>query len=218
MIVRSVRDQPVDSSDGRLDRVLRRMKLNKAVGADEIPIELYEAVLAARTDLYGIVRRIFDGEQIPDRLVVVLFVMLYKGPKKGTVNEFSSYRPIGLLAHAWKLAEAVFMEELATDTELFLEPTNEGSRSGRGARNNILRLRIFIDMTLALGLRGVITFLDYTGAFDATSRKFLDNAIPKLRRHDAMRATPWTPSEVPKKLHTNVFKNTSIVWLGASRH
>ena len=56
-IVRSVRERPVNLSDGRLDRVLRRMKLNKATSADEIPTELYEAVLEARADLYGIVRR-----------------------------------------------------------------------------------------------------------------------------------------------------------------
>ena len=178
-IVRSVRERPVNLSDGRLDRVLRRMKLNKATSADEIPTELYEAVLEARADLYGIVRRIFDEGAVPNKLVVVLFVMLYKGAKKGTVDEFDAYRPIGLLSHAWKLAEAVFMEELAADTELFLEPANQGSRLGRGARDNILRLRIFIDMTLALGLRGVITFLDYSGAFDATSRKFLDTVIRK---------------------------------------
>eukprot|EP01051_Picozoa_sp_SAG22_P024212 SAG22_NODE_6609_length_832_cov_0.778990_1_plen_122_part_00 len=69
--------------------------------------------------------RIFDEGAVPDKLVVVLFVMLYKGAKKGTVDAFDAYRPIGLLSHAWKLAEAVFMEEQAADTELFLEPATK---------------------------------------------------------------------------------------------
>jgi ribonuclease HI len=181
-LVRGVREKDVDLSDGRLDRVLRRMKLGKAAGDDDIPTEVYEAVTEARCDLYSIVRRVFTlggegGEDFPDLLVLVLFVMLYKGAKKGTVNEFAAYRPIGLMRTSFKLIDAVFVEELEKDTELFLDPAQEGSRPHRGARGNILRARLFIDLTIAMGLRGVMVLLDYSGAFDATSRKFLDNTV-----------------------------------------
>eukprot|EP01050_Picozoa_sp_SAG11_P021766 SAG11_NODE_3946_length_2137_cov_5.418548_2_plen_95_part_00 len=87
------------------------MRLGKGVGEDGLPVELFEAVRAAREDLYSIVRRVYagavdGGEPIPTELTVSLFVMLYKGPKKGSVSTFSAYRPIGLLNHAWKLIEA----------------------------------------------------------------------------------------------------------------
>ena len=67
-------------------------------------------------------RRVFSDEEIPANLVVVLFIMLYKGAAKGTVNEFSAYRPVGLARHAFKIIDVIFMEELAEDTELFLSP------------------------------------------------------------------------------------------------
>ena len=136
--------------------------MKKASGDDDLPVEVYEACVEARTDLYSVIRRLLkegneEGDQeFPAQLVSVLFVMLWKGAKKGTVNEFEAYRPIGLMRHACKLADMVFVEELAEDTELFLDPHQEGSRKNRGARGNILRARLFIDTALGLGQEGVL--------------------------------------------------------------
>ena len=187
-LVRGVREKDIDLSDGRLDRVMRRLKEDKAVGDDEIPVEFYEAIKEARVDLYSIVRRVFETEEIPANLVVVLFIMLYKGFAKGTVNEFSAYRPVGLARHAFKLIDVIFMEELAEDTELFLSPAQDGFRALRGARGNILRMRLFISLTLELGMEGVITLLDYSGAFDATAQSFMDTVLGKAGARLKLRA------------------------------
>ena len=114
----AIRSKPLDLTDARLDRTMRKMKLDKACGDDEVPIEFWESVPEARRDLYDFIRTIFADRTVPDSLVVVLFVMIYKGAKKGTVNEFEAYRPIGLMRHTWKLVESVFLEELIDDTEL----------------------------------------------------------------------------------------------------
>ena len=90
-LVRAAREKKIDLSDGRLDRCLWRLKEERATGDDEVPVELYEAVQEARLDLYAIVRRLILGEDIPDRLVVVLFIMIYKGAKKGSMDAFGSY-------------------------------------------------------------------------------------------------------------------------------
>jgi hypothetical protein len=71
-LVRGVREKDIDLSNGRLDRVMRRLKEDKAVGDDEIPVEFYEAVMEARMDLYDIVRRVFSDEEILANMVVVL--------------------------------------------------------------------------------------------------------------------------------------------------
>ena len=60
---------------------MRRLKLERATGDDEVPTEFYEAVREARLDLYAIVRRLIEEEDIPDRLVVVLFIMIYPVPQ-----------------------------------------------------------------------------------------------------------------------------------------
>ncbi len=62
------------------------------------------------------------------------------------------FNELEVMQHVWKLIESGFVEELAKDTELFLEPSQEGSRPAQGARSNILRARIFIDITLKLGI------------------------------------------------------------------
>ena len=59
--------------------------------------------------------------------------MIYKAPKKGSVDIFGSYRPIGLIRHAFKLSDVVFQEELVQDTELFLTPAQNGFRALTGA-------------------------------------------------------------------------------------
>ena len=97
----------------------------------------------ARLGLYAIVRRLIEEEDIPDRLVVVMFIMIDKGAKKGSMDAFGSYRPIELLMHAFKVVDVVFLEELVEDTELFLSPAQEGFRVNAGARGNILRARLY---------------------------------------------------------------------------
>ena len=114
--------------------------------------------------------------------------MFYKGSKKGTVNEFPAYRPIGLARHAFKIIDVILMEELAEDTELFLSPAQDGSRANRGARGNILRKRLFISSTLELGMEGVITLLDYSGAFDATAQSFTNAVLGKAGARVKLRA------------------------------
>ena len=178
-LVQAMRESKVDLSTGRLDKTMKRLRLKKATGDDDIPTEFFEAVEEAREDLYELVRLIFQDEDIPASMVVIIFAMIYKGPKKGSVNVFGSYRPIGLIRHAFKLVDAVFQEELAIDTELFLSPAQEGFRALRGAPGNILRTRLFVTVVGAIGMEGLLTLLDYSGAFDATSHKFIDTVLGK---------------------------------------
>jgi hypothetical protein len=105
--------------------------------------------------------------------------MIYKGAKKGSMDAFGSYTPIGLLMHAFKLVDVVFLEELVEDTKLFLTPAQEGYIANRGARGNILRARMYTTLTLELGMVVVMTLLDYTGAFDAIARSSTDVVLGK---------------------------------------
>ena len=74
-------EKEIDLSDGRLDRVMRRLSEDRAIramGDDEVCSEFFEAVWDARQDLYDIVRRVFREGDVPVDLVVVLFCMIYK--------------------------------------------------------------------------------------------------------------------------------------------
>ena len=87
-------------SDKELDKALFAMKPGKAPGWDEIPAEVYQNSATARAELYRIIRIIFDTECIPAELVRGIFIMIYK---KKARDDFSNYRAICLLCHAYKL-------------------------------------------------------------------------------------------------------------------
>ena len=54
-----------------------------------------------------------------------------------------------------------------------------GFRGGRGCRDNVLLLRVIYDNVIRHKTDCVVTFIDFAGAFDSVSHKFLDEALRK---------------------------------------
>ena len=52
-----------------------------------------------------------------------------------------------------------------------------GLRKGKGTRDNIYVLRAINDAVLKAGEEIVVSFIDFTAAFDSVSHKFLDEAL-----------------------------------------
>ena len=66
-----------------------------------------------------------------------------------------------------------------------LPDSQTGFQPARGTRDNVCILKWTIDMLLREGREAIITFIDYTAAFDTERQKFLDKvlgAAAKLRR------------------------------------
>ena len=63
---------------------LRRLKIGKATGPDGIPAEVWKSSTVARDTLFFFLRQIWKHECVPVRLVLCVFVMLYK---KGATND-----------------------------------------------------------------------------------------------------------------------------------
>ena len=172
-------------TDNELDDALSGMKNCKAPGWDDIPVELYQNSASARVELYRIIRLIYDTEIVPAEMVRGIFIMLYK---KKDHNCYSNYRAICLLCHAYKLLSAVISARLHKDLEHVLPDSQAGFRRARGARDNVCILKWTTEMILREGREGIITFIDYSAAFDTESQKFLDEALAaanvstKLRR------------------------------------
>eukprot|EP01052_Picozoa_sp_SAG31_P058255 SAG31_NODE_17699_length_660_cov_11.848485_1_plen_106_part_01 len=94
--------QPTLLTVERMDRALERARLDRAVGSDGVPNELYEALFVARKALYDLVRLLWELVYCPADFVTVLFAMLYKGRVKGPAWKRAAYRSVGLLNHACK--------------------------------------------------------------------------------------------------------------------
>ena len=100
--------------------------------------------------------------------------MLYK---KASRDNFANYRAICLLCHAYKLLSAVVAHRMQVPLESILPDSQAGFRPARGARDNVAILKWTISMLLRESREAVVTFVDYTAAFDTLSHAFLDEAL-----------------------------------------
>ena len=69
-----------------------------------------------------------------------------------------------------------------------LPDSQAGFRKARGCRDNVLILKLIIDELVRAEQEAVVTFIDYTAAFDSLSHRYLDESLaeakvsPKVRR------------------------------------
>ena len=183
------REHTVSADDhlttSELEESLAALKSGKAPGCDGIPIEAYKHSPAARAELFRIAHIIWDSESMPPELVKGIFAMFYK---KNSKDDFSNYRAICLLCHAYKLISAVIARRLHVELEPILPDSQAGFRPARGTRDNVCVLKWTINMLLRESQPAVVTFIDYSAAFDTESQLFLDEALSaasvsvKLRR------------------------------------
>ena len=128
-------------------RALKKLKKGKACGPDEIPGEVYYNSQTAAIELYELLKLIWEREYVPAELVRASFVMLYKN--KGSANDLSKYRCIGLLPHAYKILSLIMLERIANECSEFLADWQAGFRPERGCRDNVLLLRVLFDQAIA---------------------------------------------------------------------
>ena len=158
----------------KLGACLKALRSGKATGCDNVPIEAYRGSVHATNELFRICQMLWHSERIPPELVRGTFIMLHK---KGSRDDMANYRAICLLCHSYKLLSAVVARRLMAVLEDRLPDTQAGFRPARGCRDNVCALRWFIDMVLREGRQSVVTFIDYSAAFDTESQLFLDSAL-----------------------------------------
>jgi hypothetical protein len=166
-------------SDADLERASLMLRGDRAVGDDEIPIELIRACEEAESDFFEDVREIWRLEYAPKNLAVGLFCMIWKGPAKGTSDDHANYRPIDLQNHRWKVIGVLLLLRLIEETELFLPETADGFRARRGGRDALLRVRLFIERCLGFGRRAWLFLQDYRAAFDSARHSSLEKALSR---------------------------------------
>ena len=93
---------------------MQRMKNGKAVGPDDIPVEVWkclgESALKFLTKLYN---RTMESERMPDEWRDSVLIPIFKN--KGDVQSCSNYRGIKLISHTMKLWERIVEKRLRSD-------------------------------------------------------------------------------------------------------
>ena len=154
---------------------LNRMNKGKARGPDDIPVEVYQGSDVCKMLLIQLLQKIWDTEEVPVEFAHASFKMLFKN--KGSKDDPSKYRCVGLLNHCYKVLSQCLLARLDKETDGYLADWQAGFRKLRGCRDNVMTLRTLVEDMLEQGQRMVATFVDYSAAFDTVSHKFLDLAL-----------------------------------------
>ena len=165
---------------------LARSKCGKSRGPDGIPIEIYKTSEVCKKLLIRLFQTTWDAEDVPAKFAQATFTMLYKN--KGSPDDPSKYRCIGLLNHAYKVFAQCIHKRLEQQTAKFLSEWQAGFRSKRGCRDNVLVLRTLCDYILRQDKKLYATFIDYSAAFDTVSHRFIDVALTKSGATNKSRA------------------------------
>ena len=110
---RLIRDdgEPNDQLVGEVTReevegALKKMKNDKSIGPDEIPVEVWKALGREGVDiLHQLIRGIMEKEVIPEKWRESTLIPIFK--EKGDIQGCENYRGIKLMSHTLKLFERV---------------------------------------------------------------------------------------------------------------
>ena len=80
---------------------------------------------------------------MPESLAEGCFIALFKN--KGSPNDFTKYRFICPLNHAYKVISAYLLLRLVRETDGYLPESQAGFRKGRSTRDNLYILTKLID-------------------------------------------------------------------------
>jgi len=164
-----------------VDRVIQKLKRNRASGPDDVPAEFWQAVSETSEGLAWVTalcNRCWTDEQMPDDWHQANVNAIHK---KGAVDNCGNYRPISLICVAYKLFASLLLKRLqAAGAEDRLTSTQFGFRRGHGTGDAICAVRRHIDLALAQRFgRTAMLALDWAKAFDSIN---VGAMITALRR------------------------------------
>ena len=80
------------------------------------------------------------------------------------------------------------LKRITKETEGYLQDWQAGFRQRRGCRDNVMILKTAVDKMLRENKPMVLTFIDYSAAFDSVGHKFLDMALGEAKARQKTRA------------------------------
>ncbi|KAK3546987.1 hypothetical protein QTP86_007916 [Hemibagrus guttatus] len=146
---REKRVEGVNSVEQKVDKIrkdevrkaLKRMESGKAVGPDNIPVEVWKCLGEAAVEfLTSLFNRVLESERMPEEWRSVL-VPIFKN--KGDVQSCSNYRGIKLMSHTMKLWERVVEARLRKVVEICEQ--QYGFMPRKSTTDAIFALRILME-------------------------------------------------------------------------
>ncbi|KAK3537003.1 hypothetical protein QTP86_032259 [Hemibagrus guttatus] len=174
---REKRVEGVNSVEQKVDKIrkdevrkaLKRMKSGKAVGPDDIPVEVWKCLGEAAVEfLASLFNRVLESERMPEEWRSVL-VPIFKN--KGDVQSCSNYRRIKLMSHTMKLWERVVEARLRKVVEICEQ--QYGFMPRKSTTDAIFALRILMEKYRDGQRELHCVFVDLEKAYDRVPREEL---------------------------------------------
>ena len=147
---------------------MQRMKNGKAVGPDDIPVEVWkclgESALKFLTKLYN---RTMESERMPDEWRDSVLIPIFKN--KGDVQSCSNYRGIKLISHTMKLWERIVEKRLRSD--LKFSNQQYGFMPGKSTTDALFALRVLMEKYREGQKELHCVFVDLEKAYDKVPRE-----------------------------------------------
>ncbi|XP_033228929.1 uncharacterized protein LOC117180541 [Belonocnema kinseyi] len=158
----NLQEDESDLSDVEINDQIKKLRMKKAPGEDEIPNEAWVYLeVDGKRKLFELIRRMWNEEGFPNswrkRIITPIF-------KKGETEDLKNYRPMTLLNKAYKLYAMILNERLVKDLEekKILPGTQAGFRKNNETMDNIYILQHFIQrelepLIIAVRVNGYLT-------------------------------------------------------------
>ncbi|KAK3541245.1 hypothetical protein QTP86_016907 [Hemibagrus guttatus] len=175
---REKRVEGVNSVEQKVDKIrkdevrkaLKRMKSGKAVGPDDIPVEVWKCLGEAAVEfLASLFNRILESERMPEEWRRSVLVPIFKN--KGDVQSCSNYRGIKLMSHTMKLWERVVEARLRKVVEICEQ--QYGFMPRKSTTDAIFALRILMEKYRDGQRELHCVFVDLEKAYDRVPREEL---------------------------------------------
>ncbi|KAK3572428.1 hypothetical protein QTP86_032647 [Hemibagrus guttatus] len=175
---REKRVEGVNSVEQKVDKIrkdevrkaLKRMKSGKAVGPDDIPVEVWKCMGEAAVEfLTSLFNRVLESERMPEEWRRSVLVPIFKN--KADVQSCSNYRGVKLMSHTMKLWERVVETRLRKVVEICEQ--QYGFMPRKSTMDAIFALRILMEKYRDGQRELHCVFVDLEKAYDRVPREEL---------------------------------------------
>ena len=163
-----------DILECKLKWALGSITMNKASGADHIPVELFQILKDdAVKVLHSIYQQIWKTQPWPQDWKRSVFIPI---PKKGNAKKCVNYHTIALISHNSKVMLKILQIILQQYMNREFPDVQAGFRKGRGTRDKIADIHWIIKKAREFHKNISFCFIDYAKTFDCVDHHKLENS------------------------------------------
>ena len=147
-----------------IPRAIKSMKRGKAVGNDQIAVELPMPLGDAGVDiLERLLSKMYKDGDIVDEILESRFTPI---PKKPKAIECGNYRTISIMSHTTKILLKVLLSRMKSGIHQEINECQYGCMPDNGTRNAVFVLKNLAERYIEVNKNLYCCFTDFNKAFD----------------------------------------------------